>query len=165
MGSVDMDALLCSETAHPAARSSRRLAPHLCWRPQAARGATLRTAMLEAGVTPHNGRAALINCRGLGTCGTCAVEVGRPTAAGSLPVTSWGSPALLAAPRGQPLPQGCLLAHAPCLSVHGLLWRAARPELAGSRQPWSPCSCRRLAPPAPPALPLHRLLPGRCGAP
>jgi ferredoxin len=26
-------------------------------------------------VTPHNGRAALINCRGLGTCGTCAVEV------------------------------------------------------------------------------------------
>ncbi|KAL4450229.1 hypothetical protein ABPG77_010898 [Micractinium sp. CCAP 211/92] len=42
---------------------------------QAPRGATLRTAMLEAGVTPHNGRATLINCRGLGTCGTCAVEV------------------------------------------------------------------------------------------
>ena len=34
--------------------------------------------MLEAGVTPHNGRAALINCRGLGTCGTCAVEVQGP---------------------------------------------------------------------------------------
>ncbi len=42
---------------------------------QAPRGATLRTAMLEAGVTLHNGRATLINCRGLGTCGTCAVEV------------------------------------------------------------------------------------------
>lgn len=45
---------------------------------QAERGATLRTAMLQAGVTPHNGRAALINCRGLGTCGTCAVEVQGP---------------------------------------------------------------------------------------
>jgi len=42
---------------------------------QAERGTTLRTALLEAGVTPHNGRATLINCRGLGTCGTCAVEV------------------------------------------------------------------------------------------
>ena len=42
---------------------------------QAERGATLRTAMLQAGVTPHNGRATLINCRGLGTCGTCAVEI------------------------------------------------------------------------------------------
>lgn len=42
---------------------------------QAQRGSTLRTALLEAGVTPHNGRATLINCRGLGTCGTCAVEV------------------------------------------------------------------------------------------
>lgn len=45
---------------------------------QAERGATLRTAMLEGGVTPHNGRATLINCRGLGTCGTCAVEVQGP---------------------------------------------------------------------------------------
>ncbi|KAL4421614.1 hypothetical protein ABPG75_010905 [Micractinium tetrahymenae] len=44
----------------------------------AQRGATLRTAMLEAGVTPHNGRATLINCRGLGSCGTCAVEVRGP---------------------------------------------------------------------------------------
>ena len=42
---------------------------------QAERGTTLRTALLQAGVTPHNGRAALINCRGLGTCGTCAVQV------------------------------------------------------------------------------------------
>lgn len=38
-------------------------------------GTKLRTAMLQAGVSPHNGRAQLINCRGLGTCGTCAVEV------------------------------------------------------------------------------------------
>ncbi|GMH97778.1 hypothetical protein TrVE_jg9538 [Triparma verrucosa] len=40
------------------------------------RGAsTLRTALLKAGISPHNGRSKLINCRGLGTCGTCAVEV------------------------------------------------------------------------------------------
>lgn len=45
---------------------------------QAASGTTLRTALLTGGVTPHNGRATLINCRGLGTCGTCAVEVVGP---------------------------------------------------------------------------------------
>ena len=39
-------------------------------------GETLRTAALRRKlVSPHNGRARLINCRGLGTCGTCAVEV------------------------------------------------------------------------------------------
>ena len=39
-------------------------------------GETLRTAALRRNVvSPHNGRANLINCRGLGTCGTCAVEV------------------------------------------------------------------------------------------
>ena len=39
-------------------------------------GETLRTAALRRGiVSPHNGRSRLINCRGLGTCGTCAVEI------------------------------------------------------------------------------------------
>ena len=39
-------------------------------------GETLRTALLKSGkVTPHNGKAQIINCRGLGTCGTCAVEI------------------------------------------------------------------------------------------
>jgi ferredoxin len=39
-------------------------------------GETLRTAALRSGVvSPHNGRANLINCRGLGTCGTCAVAI------------------------------------------------------------------------------------------
>ena len=39
-------------------------------------GELLRTAALRRGlVSPHNGRARLINCRGLGTCGTCAVEI------------------------------------------------------------------------------------------
>jgi ferredoxin len=39
------------------------------------RGELLRTALLRRGVTPHNAGARLINCRGLGSCGTCAVEV------------------------------------------------------------------------------------------
>jgi ferredoxin len=38
-------------------------------------GAVLRDVLLAAGESPHNGRAALLNCRGHGTCGTCAVEV------------------------------------------------------------------------------------------
>ena len=39
-------------------------------------GELLRTAALRHGqISPHNGRANLINCRGLGTCGTCAVMV------------------------------------------------------------------------------------------
>lgn len=38
-------------------------------------GTKLRTALLQNGVSPHNGNAKLINCRGLGTCGTCAVEI------------------------------------------------------------------------------------------
>ena len=42
----------------------------------AQRGAILRTALLKSGiVSPHNDKSKLINCRGLGTCGTCAVEV------------------------------------------------------------------------------------------
>jgi len=39
-------------------------------------GEILRTSCLRRGlVSPHNGNARLINCRGLGTCGTCAVEI------------------------------------------------------------------------------------------
>ncbi|OEU21572.1 hypothetical protein FRACYDRAFT_164765, partial [Fragilariopsis cylindrus CCMP1102] len=38
-------------------------------------GEILRTAMLRNGISPHNGRSRLINCRGLGTCGTCAIEI------------------------------------------------------------------------------------------
>ena len=39
------------------------------------RGELLRTALLRRGLSPHNTNSQLINCRGLGTCGTCAVEV------------------------------------------------------------------------------------------
>lgn len=38
-------------------------------------GAVLRDALEDAGETPHNGRADLLNCRGMATCGTCAVAV------------------------------------------------------------------------------------------
>jgi len=38
-------------------------------------GTVLRSALLRNGLTPHNGAATTINCRGLGTCGTCAVAV------------------------------------------------------------------------------------------
>ena len=38
-------------------------------------GELLRTALLRANLTPHNGRAKMINCRGLGSCGTCAVAI------------------------------------------------------------------------------------------
>eukprot|EP00873_Tetraselmis_striata_P010352 jgi/Tetstr1/430616/TSEL_001988.t1 len=46
-----------------------------CLRPSATRGELLRSALLRAGVSPHNGNSKLINCRGLGTCGTCAVRI------------------------------------------------------------------------------------------
>ena len=39
------------------------------------KGELLRSAMLKRGLSPHNGRSRLINCRGLGTCGTCSVEI------------------------------------------------------------------------------------------
>ena len=38
-------------------------------------GEILRDILLDAGETPHNGRSDFANCRGLATCGTCAVEV------------------------------------------------------------------------------------------
>lgn len=46
-------------------------------------GQLLRDVLREAGETPHNGLADVLNCGGVGTCGTCAVEiegeVGEPT--------------------------------------------------------------------------------------
>jgi ferredoxin len=37
--------------------------------------ANLRQVLLQQGVPLHNGSSSVINCRGLGTCGTCAVQV------------------------------------------------------------------------------------------
>ena len=39
------------------------------------RGANLREALVEAGIELYNGESKLINCLGMGTCGTCAVHV------------------------------------------------------------------------------------------
>lgn len=41
-------------------------------------GERLRDVLLRAGESPHNGGAAALNCRGFGTCGTCAVEIHGP---------------------------------------------------------------------------------------
>jgi ferredoxin len=41
-------------------------------------GTVLRDALLDAGETPHNGGATRLNCRGHGSCGTCAVVVSGP---------------------------------------------------------------------------------------
>lgn len=38
-------------------------------------GANLRRVLLAHDVALHNGRANLINCRGIGSCGTCAVMI------------------------------------------------------------------------------------------
>ena len=38
-------------------------------------GENLRTALMRTGLPLYNGIARQIHCRGLGTCGTCAVEV------------------------------------------------------------------------------------------
>ena len=38
-------------------------------------GVKLRRAILDAGLSPHNGQARWFNCKGLGSCGTCAVEL------------------------------------------------------------------------------------------
>ncbi|NCF41180.1 MAG: 2Fe-2S iron-sulfur cluster binding domain-containing protein [Planctomycetia bacterium] len=38
-------------------------------------GTALRDALLDAGMTPHHTAVSILNCHGLGTCGTCAVQV------------------------------------------------------------------------------------------
>jgi ferredoxin len=38
-------------------------------------GERLRDVLLRAGTTPHNGNARWFNCKGFGTCGTCAVRI------------------------------------------------------------------------------------------
>lgn len=38
-------------------------------------GTRLRRALMDADVSPHNGESRWLNCKGFGSCGTCAVEV------------------------------------------------------------------------------------------
>ena len=39
------------------------------------RGSNLRKILLKNGVELYNGQSKLINCRGIGSCGTCAVQI------------------------------------------------------------------------------------------
>jgi ferredoxin len=41
-------------------------------------GENLRDVLLRNQLPPYNGAAKWLNCRGLGTCGTCAVEITGP---------------------------------------------------------------------------------------
>jgi hypothetical protein len=61
-----------SSSTSPDATAAVRFRGHTLAVPH---GATLRSALLRGGLSPHNGGAEAINCRGLGTCGTCAVEI------------------------------------------------------------------------------------------
>lgn len=38
-------------------------------------GTRLRDALRKAGLEPHNGESRWFNCKGFGTCGTCAVAI------------------------------------------------------------------------------------------
>jgi ferredoxin len=52
-------------------------------------GKKLRRVLLEANCSPHNGQAQWLNCRGMGTCGTCAVEVLKGDAGLKTAVEKW----------------------------------------------------------------------------
>ncbi|MDX2229399.1 MAG: 2Fe-2S iron-sulfur cluster-binding protein [Leptolyngbyaceae cyanobacterium bins.349] len=60
-------------------------------------GENLRQVLLQQGVEVHNGKAKLINCRGLGTCGTCAVHI-----EGAIAAPSWREQARLSLPPHNP---------------------------------------------------------------
>ena len=38
-------------------------------------GANLRKVLLEHNINLHNGKSNIINCKGIGSCGTCAVAI------------------------------------------------------------------------------------------
>jgi ferredoxin len=42
---------------------------------QCSTGENLRKVLLSNGIDLYNGKANFINCRGIGSCGTCAVEI------------------------------------------------------------------------------------------
>ena len=91
----------------------------------APRGTRLRTALLQNEATPHNEGAVFVNCRGLGTCGTCAVEVrgaaGGEDGDGAVLPTQWTRAERLrlhfpphAPPNNQRLRLACQVLPIPC---------------------------------------------------
>ncbi|MEO1209791.1 MAG: 2Fe-2S iron-sulfur cluster binding domain-containing protein [Cyanobacteria bacterium J06638_20] len=60
-------------------------------------GENLRRVLLQQGVDLHNQSASVINCRGIGTCGTCAVTI-----EGEVSDMSWREKARLSVPPHSP---------------------------------------------------------------
>lgn len=49
----------------------------------------LRDQLNTAGITPHNTTSQWLNCKGLGTCGTCAIKIASGTYSKPTPVEKW----------------------------------------------------------------------------
>ncbi|MGK7922848.1 MAG: 2Fe-2S iron-sulfur cluster-binding protein [Trichodesmium sp.] len=62
-----------------------------------AKGANLRQVLLKNGIDLYNGKASIINCRSLGTCGTCAVVI-----EGAVSPPEWREKARLSLPPHSP---------------------------------------------------------------
>ncbi len=61
------------------------------------RGANLRQVLLKNGIDVYNGNAKVINCRGIGTCRTCAVVI-----EGEVSEPKWREKARLSVPPHAP---------------------------------------------------------------
>jgi ferredoxin len=61
------------------------------------RGANLRKVLLKNEISVYNDAASVINCRGIGTCGTCAVEI-----EGEVSEMGWREKARLSVPPHSP---------------------------------------------------------------
>lgn len=61
------------------------------------RGENLRKILLKSGIDLYNGGAKVINCRGIGSCGTCAVKV-----EGEVSVVNWRDQARRSLPPHSP---------------------------------------------------------------
>lgn len=61
------------------------------------RGANLRQVLLKNKVNLYNGNAQIINCHGIGTCGTCSVEI-----EGEVSPPTWREKARLSLPPHNP---------------------------------------------------------------
>ena len=61
------------------------------------RGANLRQVLLENEINLYNGNASVINCHGIGTCGTCTVEI-----EGDVSAPNWREKSRLSLPPHHP---------------------------------------------------------------